>query len=386
MQVLLLSVVLAASHEEPPDWKFIDEATLAGRSVLSYRTVELADTSSRPLHADDKPPQGSKFGSIGVGPGGRERLDLVWHPGTSTLWFNADGDGRFAVLERHPLGDPPLEATIEITFGETAKLRRTVRVRKRNEGLAWAIRGYNTGHVTIGGKSVLAALTDGDADGCFDGAGKDRIWLDLDGDGKFDPLAEQFPLGAAITANGTALLVQPRPDGLSVQVRERPKENGSVRVQVPRMANTQVLELTAHYISEFGELIVVKKTDQPQPFPAGKYRVDSVQLALADSDGKIWRYSFYSSSRKYEIEVEKGKQTLHQLLRDPKVEVSFDVKGGIHAGEAVQVQADILAGGLYLSRCEVTAKNARDEKEGYAEIKLTEPGSLVLDQCTTEFH
>jgi hypothetical protein len=386
MQTLLLSVLLAAPPEGQSEWKFVDEATLAGRSVLTYRTVELADTPTRPLHADDKPPIGSKFGSIGVGQGGRQRLDIVWHSGTSTLWFDANGDGRFAAEERHTLGDKTLEAKIDIAFGEGGKQQRTVLIRKRNDGIAWAIRGYTTGKVTIGGKVVLAALTDGDADGCFDGAGKDRIWLDLDGDGKFDPLTEQFPLGTAITADGTALLVQPRPDGLGVQVRERPKENGALRVQVPQVAKAEVVELTAHYISEFGELIVVKETDKSQSLPAGKYRVDSVQLALADIDGKVWRYSFYSSSREYGIKVEKGKETVHQLLSDPKVEVSFDAKGGVRAGEVVMVQADILAGGLYLSRCEVTSKNLSYEREVFAEIKLTEPGSLVLDQCKSEFH
>ena len=47
------------------------------------------------------------------------------------------------------------------------------------------------------GRGLAAVLTDGDADGCFDGAGADRVWIDLDGDGKFDPLTEQFPLGTA---------------------------------------------------------------------------------------------------------------------------------------------------------------------------------------------
>src|SRR5438477_4820744 len=112
-------------------------------------------------------------------------------------------------------------------------------IRKRGDGLAWAVRGYTTGTVTLAGRRVAAVLTDGDADGCFDGAGADRVRLDLDGDGAFDPLTEQFPLGTAITAGGTAVLVRPRPDGLGVTARERPSETGTLVVEVVREARSE---------------------------------------------------------------------------------------------------------------------------------------------------
>src|ERR1051325_6005006 len=98
-------LLLAASLAAPPgsDWKFVDESSVGGRSVVTFRTVELADTPSRPLHADDKPPAGAKFGSVGLGPGGRHRLGVVWHVDTGTMWFDADGDGRYSASERHTL-------------------------------------------------------------------------------------------------------------------------------------------------------------------------------------------------------------------------------------------------------------------------------------------
>ena len=45
---------------------------------------------------------------------------------------------------------------------------------------------------------MATILLDENADGCFDAAGTDRVWIDLDGDGRFDPVAEQFPLGTPI--------------------------------------------------------------------------------------------------------------------------------------------------------------------------------------------
>lgn len=382
---LLLLLSTAAAQPDPGGWKFVDEPALGGRSALTFRTAALADAPTLPLHADDKPPAGATFGSVGVGPGGRKRLGVVWHAGSSALWFDADGDGRYAATERHRLGDKPIEAKVTVPFGDQGKQERTALVRKRGEGVAWAVRGYTAGTVTVGGKAVAAALTDGDADGCFDGAGADRVWLDLDGDGTFDPLAEQFPLGTAITAGGAAILVNPRPDGLGVQARERPNETGTLRVEVARLPKAGVVELAANYVSEFGELVVVKGAGKAVSLPAGKYRVDSVRLKLAGADGKVWHYAFSSGGRTHEVEVAKGKETAHNLLDGLKVAVSFDDKG-VAAGDAVFVQGDVVAGSLYMTRCEIVEKFADYGREVGAEIKLTEPGSVVLDRCETGFH
>src|SRR5437660_4457452 len=97
--------ILMAPPDPPGDWTFVDEAARDGRSVLTYRTVELAESPPWPLHPDDKPAAGSTYGTVGLGPGGRYRLAVVWHAPSNSLWFDADGDGRFAAAERHAPGD-----------------------------------------------------------------------------------------------------------------------------------------------------------------------------------------------------------------------------------------------------------------------------------------
>jgi hypothetical protein len=378
--------LLAASVAAQPasGWKFVDESTRDGRSVVTFRTVELADAPSRPLHPDDRPPAGSRFGSVRLGPGGKHRLGVVWHPDSGALWFDADSDGRYSAAERVVLGSKPHEAKVSVQFGDGAKQDRTVMIRTRGDGLAWAVRGYTLGTVTLNGKRVGAMLTDGDADGCFDGAGADRVWLDLDGDGTFDPLTEQFPLGTVITAGGTAVLVGTRPDGLAVQARERPSQTGTLTVEVVRLPRTEVVELVANYVSEFGELVVVRAADRPVPLPAGKYRVDSLRLKLADPDGRVWHYTFASGERGYDLEVKKGAGTTRRLLDGLKATASLDAGAG--TGGSVQVQPDVHAGGLYLTACEVADRFAERGREVMAEIQLAGPGSVVLDRCAGGFY
>jgi hypothetical protein len=260
-------------------------------------------------------------------------------------------------------------------------------LRKRGTArLAYAVRGYTSGRVTVGGQAMAAALTDGDADGCFDGAGADRIWLDLDGSGTFDALTEQYPLGTAVAHGGTTYLLRPRPDGLGVQVRERPAETGTLVVRVGRLPGSEVVELAAQCVSEFGELVVVRAADKPMAVPAGKYRVESVRLRLSDADGKVWRYTFASGERsKFPVEVAKGQETVQDLLAGLKASVSADAAAGVVPGGSVMVQPDVTAGHLYLTMCEVGDRHAEYGRQVHAELKLTEPGSVVLDRAESGF-
>lgn len=371
----------------PPDdvWTFRDEAQREGRSMVTFRTVELTDAPGTPLHKDVRTPPGAKHGTIALGPGGKLRLALVFHAATNAVWLDADGDGRFDLAERFVLGAKPLEVAVNIPFGDKT-VPRTVLIRKRGDGLAYGVRGYAEGTVQLNGKRVAALLTDGDADGCFDGAGADRLWLDLDGNGKFDPLTEQFSLGTVINHGGTSFLIRPRPDGLSVAVRQRPAEQGALVLGLSTLPGASLVELSAQLVSEWGELVTVTELDKPLKIPIGKYRVDSVRLKLAGPDGKVWHYGFAANDRPYDIEIAQGKQTTHALLSGLKITVALEppvAAPGAHILIHLRLET---ASGLFMTRCEVAERYAEHGRELQATLKLTAPGSEVLDQAMSGFH
>jgi hypothetical protein len=379
--LLLLTAALVAAP--PGDWKFVDELVRDGRSVMTYRTVELAEVPSHPLHADDRAPAGSRFGSIALGPGGKRRLGIVWHAGTGTLWFDADGENRYSARERYTVGVKPLEVAVAVPFGSGSKQARTVILRKRANGLAWGVRGYTLGTVVLHDKRVAAMLTDGDADGCFDGVGADRVWLDLDGDGKFDPLTEQFPLGTTIPVGGTVFVLLPQSDGLGVQVRERPHDSGTLIVRAGPMA--KVTELAAQYVSEFGELVVARQAGRPVAVPAGKYRIQSLRLRLASAEGPVWLYNFAAGGTDYDVVVGPGREAVHEPLAGLTLSLTHDAEAGAAPGESVLAQPDVTAGGLYLTKCERGSRFAASGGEVAATIELTGPGGLVRDRAYSGF-
>lgn len=384
LPLVLLALDLAAPSAS--DWKFMDESTRDGRSMVTFRTVEFGDCPSLPLHAEDQPPAGSKFGSVGLGPGGKQRLGIVWHADTGTLWFDADGDGRYAPVERHTLGTEPLQAKVVIPYAEGSPQTRTVIIRKRGNGLAWAVRGYTVGTVALNGKKIGALLTDGDADGCFDGTAADRIWLDRNGDGNFDPLTEQFPLGTTIPFAGKNLLMRPRPDGLGVEVRRRLNETSTLIVRVGTHPKAEVTELEAHYVSEFGELVVVREAGKPITVSVGNYQIESIQLRLADADGQVWQYTFWAGREGYDVKVARGRETVHEPLAGLKLSVTHDAQAGVAPGGSVLTRPDVAAAnGLYLSQCHVGTRFAASGREVAALIELTAPGHDAFDRVSSGF-
>ena len=95
--MFLLLLALAA----PPDtgWKFVDESTHDGRSVLTFRTAELSETPGKPPHPDDALPLGAKFATLRLGPDGKQRHATGWHAAARNMSLRLLGPER--VLNRN---------------------------------------------------------------------------------------------------------------------------------------------------------------------------------------------------------------------------------------------------------------------------------------------
>ncbi len=228
----LLFVLAIGTAPEPAtvaQFTFQDAATHAGRSILSFRPVDLGMTPVRPVSFANAPGAGTQYGLIPLGPDRATALTIAWDakaPDGPRLWLDANNDGQFSAAESHRVNGKEIELVVDLMVPSAngpTPFRRTLIVRPAplTGGLYYAVRGYAVGSLNMGGKNYQALLTDGNADGCFHAAGSDRIWLDLDGDGIFDPLTEQFPLGSPITAMGRVYIV--KSDWAASQVQVFPR-------------------------------------------------------------------------------------------------------------------------------------------------------------------
>src|SRR5262249_48791510 len=120
-----------------------------------------------------------------------------------------------------------------------------------------------------------------------------RLWIDLDRDGRWDPLREQF-LCAAILRLGTTRYAV-RADALGERLAfEELEGTGTVRlgVQAPGLAG-RVQDLTATLLGRDGSVVTLRGRDAEATLPAGDYRLSVLTLTLTDPEGgRPWNYVF----------------------------------------------------------------------------------------------
>ena len=393
---LLLSMVLcaAAAPSTPPvALEFKDSATCRSRSAAIYQALEFRDKPVRSMDGQPKFPAGAKYSLIPLGPKPKKGLLLVWIPkatGGPQLWLDADADGKLSDDERYAMSGRDLEIPATVTVRWTpnpVRVQRTLLLRRSTagEGLRYAVRGYAEGRLKLGEKDYAVALLDGDGNGCLDTVGHDRLWIDLDENGRFDLLTEQYPLGKAITKQGDIFVVRSDPLASSVVVHLRSAGDGKLRLTLAANAKSQ-LTGAAELISDIGEFASIDKFDDFTAVPYGEYRFARLQLEVPDADGNIWSFYFRAERDRY-YPVPLNRETTISLLKHFQVNVLTEPsEGKIKPGQKIRVYPEVIADrSLTLSSCSIVKKGQAKQIDGTAEVLLIGPDGKTVHRSVDGF-
>jgi len=392
MYSLLLFLVACGATANPVTTpvalEYKDSATYEGRAVAQYRAIEFRDAPNRPLEVDSKEklPAGVKYGALQLGPNRETAMVIVWAPKAADgpwlqLFSNADGK---PLGGRHKLSGKNLElpATITVALKPSAvRVERTLLFRRsiKGDGLRYAVRGYAQGRLKLGDKDYAVLLIDGNADGLLDTVGHDRLWIDLDGDGRFDLLMEQYPLGKPITHKGDIFVVRSDPLAAAVVVNQRNIGEGKLRLTLARKHDAPS-KISAELISDIGEFVSIDKLDEFASVPYGEYHIASLSLEARDAAGKSWSYSFDADGSR-EFSAPLGRETTITLMKDLKMNVAMDGDGKVKPGATIRVTPNLIADrSLSLSRCSGGTKD-----EGKAEVLLLGPDGKTLQRSVDGF-
>jgi hypothetical protein len=181
-------------------------------------------------------------------------------------------------------------------------------------GLSFASTGYLSGDVELAGRKVAVRRVDGDGNGFFADS-RDRLWIDLDGNGVWDPFAEQFPMAPMLKINGQRLAV--RSDAIGARLTLEPITGvGMIGLKLGVLPQgTQILELELMLIGEDGSAFTVRNGDEGVEVPVGRYAANSLSLSVQGSGEPLpWNFVF---SR----EASPEEQHWHAVARDALVEV-----------------------------------------------------------------
>ena len=389
-------LALATLAAIPVELEFHDVEAVDGHPIVRFRPVELGPSPVRPLKWEGTPPRDVRYGLATVGVTLESALAVAWEPDSRALWVDADGDGRLVANERHDLetgktlavASTILVADRRTTDPAPGHLVRTLLFRPGllGEGPRFSVRGAMSGTLALGSRHVRVWLTDGNANGGFNDNKADRAWLDLDDDGRFDPVAEQFPLGTPIPFGGTVYTIASDPWARSVSAHERDTRQGRLRLSLRGDGQKVAIDhLTVDLVSATGEFVTISAIEEEQPLPVGRYRIAGFALEMGDAKGRVWSYTF-NGGRRHVIPIEPTGTTEARLLDGLDFDVSVFAPDGARPGDDVDVTPMLrLASGLYLANCTWKARAGSAEQPRTAAIALVSPLGVPLDRASSGF-
>jgi hypothetical protein len=314
------------SPSPEPTWRFVLPAAGDMFEHAPFRALVL--TSEKPEDLIEKAgyrgdPARRRYAQIRFGSLGSVRVTVVLDeikPGKVDLYVDADrnrkiddrdrvaaaGTGTGSGRER--IWRLPLDvAMVEGPITHTVPRAVVFRLGTSGRTLGYASAGYLEGTITLGGdragpaRRLAARRVDGDGNGLVSD-GQDRLWIDLDRDGRFDPAAEQFLFATVLNLEGARYVV--RSDELGSRLVLSPLVGvGTLRLALKgdrdRAASAGgSAELHATVLGRDGSVYGLSGSE-PATVPVGEYRLGTVTVTLDDPQGgQRWSFVFSDNGAK----------------------------------------------------------------------------------------
>jgi hypothetical protein len=203
-----------------------------------------------------------------------------------------------------------MQLDVAILKGDALKLiPRTVLVRygRATRALSYATCGYVEGRTKIGNRLVAVRRVDGDGNGFLTDP-QDRLWLDLEGQGRWDPVRHQFPFSPLLTLGKERYVVKSDPLGGRLDFAKL-EGTGTVRLVVPPVLRDAVDDLSVTLLSRDGIVATLEGKDAQAVLPVGDYRFTMLLMNLKDAkSGETWGYLFSDNGAE--------REEWHTLARD----------------------------------------------------------------------
>lgn len=286
-----------------------------------------------------------RYGQLRYGSPSSVRVTVVLDdlaPGKSDLYVDAGRNRRIEPADRVAAAADGrtwrLALDVARVEGEvTHSERRAVVFRLGSTGLtlSHAAAGYLDGVVTLAGRRHAARRTDGDGNGRFTDR-QDRLWIDLDDNGLWDPVDEQFPYATILAVDGERFAV--RSDEYGRRLRLDVLEGaGRVSLACAPMA-APILDLSATLVGRDGSTVSVHGSDAVT-VPVGEYRQSNLTITLADpAGGSSWTYVFSDIGRR-------GSGTWYRVAKDSALVLDpvgrLAMAVNLEAGAAPSPDADL---------------------------------------------
>ncbi len=254
-------------------------------------------------------------------------------------------------------------------------------IQYQNEKFSIAQSGQLHGNFQLDDKMIVAAIEDRNCNGLWTDR-DDRLYIDLDGDGKWNAFEERFSCQESPIIHGTRYTLGFQDDELDLVALEGTGQlQAKIHMQNP---DATIESCQAVLASTAGVHVTVDSLEHSIEVPVGEYMVKQVRLRIRDE--RVWSMVFEANGPgSAQVKVTKSSQTTIELLGE------VTLKAGIIAGSLqshhyapiiVQPMCTSVTG-LYLARCSVGDTGADEDSLLTCTIMMADGSSRRIGSIET---
>ncbi|HEX5444614.1 MAG TPA: hypothetical protein VFW87_12320 [Pirellulales bacterium] len=298
---------------------------------------------------------------------------------------------------------------VEYAQGEVFKrIGRALVFRLGSTGrtLSYSAAGYLAGQLTLddGQTAALAVRRmDGDGNGFFTDP-QDRLWIDLNRDGRWDPLSEQFLYTTIVTIADQRYAVRSDERGTQLKL-SRLEGTGTIQLALPTRSAVPaksvaattgpgtigpIADIAVTLVGRDGSAVALRGPEATASVPIGEYRISAVAVTLDDpGGGPRWNFVFSDNlsgeARRWYPLQKDVHLAINPLERFDFSIVTERADGKCRPGEGLVLQPKLLtADGLLINTCyRGTHETGRGDVT--ASLRLAASDGAVLSMSQSGF-
>jgi hypothetical protein len=363
--IAVLAIAIAADAGDAlADWRYVVPPPGDSFESPPLRSIGLASEKPEDIIVKVKF-RGSRqrYAQLRYGSPSSVRVTVVLDEvgrGDADLYVDANRNRRIEATDRvdgeNRTWRLPLD--LAIVAGETTRYRRRAamfRLGATGITFSFAAAGYLEGKVEFAGLPHAVRRMDGDGNGLFTDL-QDRLWIDLNDDGRWDSSSEQFLFSSILTIADNRYAVRSDPFGERLSI-DPLRGTGTVRLAFLKHEGLPAaVELSATLIGRDGSAVGLTGGRAEAMVPIGEYRLGTVTCAFDDvQGGSRWNFVFSDIGRRGEARwytIEQAGTVTIDPIGVLEFKTGADGVKPLHAGDDLTVQPQLFTGdGLLIVTC-----------------------------------
>ena len=350
------------------------------------------------------PGQTALYGTLRLGPGGARRyytaIVLRDHAGQTRLairslqgqWVTDQAGVPLSAAAAPPFAPGRASAVVPFTIpapdGTTVTRSFVFWTGDAPGALFYATSGFMQGTVSCGGVERQCFVVDGAGTGWLGDTRRDDLWIDLNGDGKLDPVTEEFPAGQPFRIGDATYRAVIAPDGRSIGIQQMASGVGKVCLALSSRPGTSFTSAHATLAGESGDLCTLEGSGAEVTAAAGRYRLPELSLQERAGKGAAYTYAFQSAGDDVEnpvcpLQVVAGQTTPVAPLAGLRFSTRTEGLAAL-GGDLVVIPSLRTSSGLELESAS-SEGDPQGGRENWVKITLRDPQGAVVGDATSGF-